>query len=77
MRRQLAEEDESAAKEGVLSLHELTPASMLVELLDIEDQQYVPLTAMSIEETTWINAKRKHHDLGLENWWFECRSTST
>ncbi|KAF7797869.1 hypothetical protein EIP86_009075, partial [Pleurotus ostreatoroseus] len=39
IRLQLAEEDDRAAEEGSISLHEVTPAAMLLELLEIEDQQ--------------------------------------
>ncbi|KIP01514.1 hypothetical protein PHLGIDRAFT_80473 [Phlebiopsis gigantea 11061_1 CR5-6] len=39
IRRRLVEEDEATAMEGTLSLHEVTPASMVIELLEIEDQQ--------------------------------------
>ncbi|GJE98768.1 CxC2 domain-containing protein [Phanerochaete sordida] len=35
----LAEEDLVAAQHGDLALHEVTPSSMLVELLELEDQQ--------------------------------------
>ena len=39
---QLAEEETAAALEGDVSVHGITPASMLIELLEIEDQQCVP-----------------------------------
>lgn len=40
VRLQLAEEDNQAIEAGVLSLHaEVTPGSMLIEMLDIEDAQ--------------------------------------
>jgi hypothetical protein len=39
--RELAEEEDAAAAEDSLPLHGVTPSAMLVELLDIEDQQYV------------------------------------
>lgn len=39
IRLQLAEEDDQAAEDGTLSLHEVTPAALIVELLEIEDQQ--------------------------------------
>ena len=41
MRLELAQEDNSAHAEGNVSLHEVTPAGMLIEMLEIEDQQYV------------------------------------
>ena len=43
IRLQLAEQDNKEAAEGKFSLHKMSPASMLGELLDIEDQQYVLL----------------------------------
>lgn len=39
IRLQLAEEDDRAVDDGQLSLHEVTPAAMLIEMLDIEEQQ--------------------------------------
>lgn len=39
IRLQLAEEDDQAVEEGMMSLHEVTPAALIVELLEIEDQQ--------------------------------------
>ncbi|KAJ3535047.1 hypothetical protein NM688_g7034 [Phlebia brevispora] len=38
-RLQLAEEDEKATHSGSLSLHQVTPAAMIVELLEIEEAQ--------------------------------------
>ena len=38
IRLKLAQEDEDDAARGKLSLHEVTPASTLAALLDIEDQ---------------------------------------
>lgn len=45
IRLQLAEEDDEAAVEGEVPLHEISPSSMLFEMLDIEDQQYVLVRA--------------------------------
>ncbi len=39
IRLQLAEEDGSAMEEGEALLHEISPSSMLVALLELEDQQ--------------------------------------
>ena len=39
MRLQLAEEDNEALEKGNVSLHEVTPAAMIVELLEIESAQ--------------------------------------
>ena len=38
-RLQLATEDDHDLEGGSTSLHEVTPAAMVVELLEIEDQQ--------------------------------------
>lgn len=39
IRLQLAEEDDQAMEDGDVPLHEVTPAGMLIELLEIEEQQ--------------------------------------
>ncbi|KAF7796504.1 hypothetical protein EIP86_007682 [Pleurotus ostreatoroseus] len=39
IRLQLAEEDEQDAVEGIITLHNVSPASMIMELLDIEEKQ--------------------------------------
>lgn len=41
IRLQLAEEDDKAIENGETMLHEVTPAAMLVEMLEVEDQQSV------------------------------------
>ena len=41
VRLKLAEEDSQALERGTLPLHEVTPAAMVIELLEIEDIQYV------------------------------------
>ena len=41
IRLELAEEDSAALDEGVMSAHEVTPAAMVMELLDIEEAQCV------------------------------------
>ena len=43
IRLQLTEEDDQAAEEGGVPLHDISASAMLVEMLDIEDQQYVSL----------------------------------
>ena len=39
VRLRLAEEDGEDAARGRLSLHSVTPAGLMMELLDLEDQQ--------------------------------------
>ena len=39
IRLRLAQEDDDDVAAGKLSLHDVTPASMLMMLLDLEDQQ--------------------------------------
>ena len=46
-RLQLAREDSSAQEQGVMSLHDVTPAGMVIELLEIEELQYVDLLCRS------------------------------
>lgn len=44
VRLRLAEEDGEDAACGRSTLHIITPAGLIMELLDIEEQQYVLLT---------------------------------
>lgn len=39
IRLQLAEEDDQAIEDGEASLHEVTPAAMVLEMLEIEELQ--------------------------------------
>lgn len=39
IRLKLAQEDDEEAANGNMSLHEVTPASMIMALLDVEEQQ--------------------------------------
>ena len=39
IRLELAREDSRAQEQGTVTLHEVTPAAMVVELLEIEDLQ--------------------------------------
>ncbi len=39
IRLQLAKEDDRQAADGHLSLHNVTPSALIMELMDIEEQQ--------------------------------------
>lgn len=41
IRAELAAEEEQEVHAGNVSLHEVTPVTMMTTLLDLEDQQYV------------------------------------
>ena len=43
VRLQLAEEDGEALEKGNLPLHDVTPAAMVIEMLEIESIQYVAI----------------------------------
>lgn len=59
IRLQLAEEDDQAAEDGEVALHDVTPAAMLLELLDIEDLQYVLLLETSSLRLTCTLSNRR------------------
>lgn len=51
IRFQLAEEDDKAEEDGEETLHHVTPAAMIIDLLYLEDQQYVAAALVSCVES--------------------------